>query len=216
MISDGEITLTEISDMVDPPYDFEEITEDEYKKITVLRNFSKTLSKNAIELHSGNPEFEMIKQKLDESIKSDYRNEYLPKKISVEIEIATDKSVRVKVNSDSERAIAIISSKAQTIIEELMVGNQFHLETVIEPVTQTECCKPIKANFHYLFTEKRMSVSLVYKKGEWKNQTKDVIPDDIWNDAVKTASRKLQEDPKAKKQTIVVYYMESSLGRLIY
>lgn len=213
---DGEITLTEISDMVDPPYDFEEITEDEYSHITVLSHFKKTLSENAIELYSGNPEFEMIKQKLDESIKSDYTNEYLTKEISVKIEIATDKSVRVDVSSDSEKAKTIIQRKAKTIIDELIAGNQFHLETVVEPVTKTECCKPIKANFNYVFTQKRMSVSLVYKKGEWQNQTKEQIPDDIWNDAVKTASRKLQEDPKAKKQTFSVFYIESPLGRFLY
>lgn len=211
---DGKTSLTEISDLVDAPYDIQELTKEEYTKLK-LESFQKELTEKPTVLEQGSSTYKTIKQKIDESIKSDYQNNYLAKEISISVSISIDSKVVVKVSSDSDKAISVVESSTTDIINALLENSTIRQEKVIEPTTQIALKKPIVGSFNYSFTQKRMPVSLAFKKGEWKCQNEESIPEDIWNAAVRIASDKLKEDPKAKKQNLNIFYMESSLGRYI-
>lgn len=212
---DGQINLTEISDLVDPPYEFEEISEEEYNQLK-LENFRQELKVNPTVLSQGSSIYNAIKHKIDNSIKSDYQNKYFTKEISITVAISADSQIAVNVTSDSDKAKNIVESRTNEIVMALLEDNTIRQEKVIEPVTKTECIKPMIASFNYTFTQKRMPVSLAFKKGDWKCLNEDEIPEDIWNAAVRIASDKLKEDPKAKKQQLNIFYMESPLGRYVY
>lgn len=211
---EGKTSLTEISDLVDAPYNIQELTKEEYIKLK-LENFQKELAENPTIIPQGSSIYKTIKQKIDNSIQSDYQSNYLAKEISITVSISSDSQVKVNVISDSDQAQTIIEKEVKEIIISLIEDKTIQQEKIIEPITQMEYNNPILVHFNYTFTQKRMPVSLVFKKGEWKCLGEDVIPEDIWNAAVRIASDKLKEDSKAKKQSLNIFYMESPFGRYI-
>ena len=65
---DGKTSLTEISDLVDAPYDIQELTKEEYTKLK-LESVQKELAEKPTVLEQGSTTYNTIKQKVDESIK---------------------------------------------------------------------------------------------------------------------------------------------------